>query len=937
MSDKTKYIASLVLGALCVTTVSAHVEQPDSLVGKDEVQVAFRQIPSKDVIGGVSFLNMEQLQNKNYNYDVSNLEAYVPGYTGNSFWGLDDSPLVIIDGVPRDMNNISAEEVEEITFLKSAPAVVLYGSRAAKGVIYIKTKRGKDQPIQINVKANTGWKVAKSFPNYLRAAEYMTLYNEACLNDGIGAAYSQNDIYRTAAGTNPYRYPDLDLYSSEYVKKAYNRSDIGIEIKGGNNKARYYSYVSYFREGDLIDFGKAKDNYTDRLNVRGNVDITFNPIVSAYVDAAATFYGAQSAQTDFWNTAANLRPNRIAPLIPVSYISPEAASALDLIRGSNFIVDGKFLSGTSIDQTNAIADGYVKGDNKFTSRQFQFNCGLDFNLDPFVKGLGVHTRFAIDYATSYNSGYTDSYATYVPVWASVNGKDEIIELTKEGKDEHSGVQWLGGSSDRQTIYFDVNVDYRRTFNTAHNLSAILVASGWQRTFSGEYHKTSNVNLGLQIDYNYKSRYFAQLGMAAIHSARLAPGHRQAFSPTAMIGWSIANEPFMDDQNVVNNLTLSVSGGILNTDLDIQGYYLYAPAYAEGGWFSWPGASGSTATYPERGGNPDMTFVKRKELSANIHSEFFDGKLALDAEGFISEMNGLLINNSTLYPTYFSTFYPTSSLVPWRNYNNDRRTGFDFGIKYNDTWDQVSFSAGVNATYYTTKATRRDEQNVYDYQNSEGQALDVIRGYRCLGFFNSYDEIKNSPDQSQLGGVNIQPGDLKYADINGDNVINSDDQVVLGKGGWAGSPFVLGVNLTAKWKDFTLFVLGVGNFGAQAVKSSSYYWVYGDRKYSAEVRNRWTPETAETATYPRLTTTNGANNFQTSDFWMYNTDRFEIAKVQLTYDMPGRWFSGKVVKGLSAYASVSNLCTIGKHHRIMELSTGSAPQTRWFNIGANIKF
>jgi len=169
------------------------------------------------------------------------------------------------------------------------------------------------------------------------------------------------------------------------------------------------------------------------------------------------------------------------------------------------------------------------------------------------------------------------------------------------------------------------------------------------------------------------------------------------------------------------------------------------------------------------------------------------------------------------------------------------------------------------------------------------------------------------------------------------VIDSKDQVFLGKGGWYGSPFTLGANLTLQWRGFTFFALGVGNFGAKAVKNNSYYWVYGDRKYSAEVRNRWTPETAGTATYPRLTTTSGSNNFVTSDFWLYSTDAFRIAKIQLSYDLPESVFKKIFLSGASLYVSGSNLLTIGKNHKILETNVGSAPATRFYNVGARLTF
>ena len=160
---------------------------------------------------------------------------------------------------------------------------------------------------------------------------------------------------------------------------------------------------------------------------------------------------------------------------------------------------------------------------------------------------------------------------------------------------------------------------------------------------------------------------------------------------------------------------------------------------------------------------------------------------------------------------------------------------------------------------------------------------------------------------------------------------------MGRGGWYGSPFTLGINFTAKWKNFTLFALGTGGFGGHAFKSSSYYWVYGDGKYSEVVRGRWTPETAATATYPRLTTLDGNNNFRNSTFWLYKTNRFDLAKVQLTYDFPKRLLQKTFLKEASVYVSGSNLLTISKERELMEMNVGSAPQTRFYNLGVKVTF
>ncbi len=938
MKHKILYMSAL-LSLSAVMPAQAQIDAADSA----QVNVAFRKVAKEDILGGVSTLNYRELVEKNYStYTFDNMQGYVAGYNGNSLWGMSNA-LVFVDGVPRDVNNIKPDEIEEITFLKGAQAVVLYGSRAAQGAILITTKRGQvNDGLDINVRVNTGWNVAKAYPEYLGSAEYMTLYNEARANDGLAALYTPEQIYNTASGLNPYRYPDVNFYSSEYIKKAYNRTDATAEIQGGNDRAKFYANVSYYRVGDLLNFGEAKDNYTDRFNVRGNVDMRINNFMTAYVNANATFYNSKSANSNqsgnYWAMAATMRPNRVSPLIPTSFLDQNALTAKTMIDNTYNIYNGMFMGGTQTDLTNIFGDYYAAGSNTWTSRQFQFDAGVNADLNSLLKGLSFHAMVAVDYATSYSKSFNNTYATFEPTWSNYNGKDVIVALNNHGTvDKKSGVQNIGGSTDNQTIAFNAHFDYKRTFSDVHNVSAILVANGYQQSVSGTYHKTSNANLGLELSYNYAKKYYLDFAVATPWSARLPEGHRAGFSPSLTLGWNIAKEQFMEG-SIFNELTLSASASNLKTDLGIDNYYMYLGTYQNGGWWDWNGETGHSAVQSIRGGNDDFGYLKRKEISASIHASLLERALTLDASFFASKIEGGIITATNQVPSYFSSWHIGSQtgFVPYVNYNNDSRTGFDLSVNYKKNFGDFGFQAGANMTYYTTNASKRDDTNYADsYQYRQGKPLDAIWGYECLGFFKDQADIDNSPKQS-LGGT-VRPGDLKYKDQNNDGVIDTKDQVNLGKGGWYGAPMTVGVNLTFKYKNFTLFMLGVGGFGGHAVKNNSYWWIDQEDKYSAAVRGRWTPETAETATYPRLTTQNGANNNTTSDFWMYSTSRFDLAKVQLTYDFPKCIIGNGIIKGLSVYASGNSLLTLAKERKLLEMNVGSAPQTRFYNLGVKVRF
>ena len=897
-----------------------------------KVQVAFRSVDRNDLLGGVSVIDMKEMSEKAYsNNSLGFVDNAVGGFNGN-IWG-NTEYLVIIDGMVRDANNVLPHEIDQITLLKGASAVVLYGPRAAKGVISITTKRGEIGDLRINIHANSGFYTPKSYPKYLGSAEYMTLYNEARVNDGQAINYSPETIYNHASGSNPYRYPDFDMYSSDYLKKAYNRSEAIAEISGGSGKVRYYTTTGYYRESSLLKVGKTEDNYISRFFVRGNVDMELHKLIKAQADANVTFYDSYAASVDWWGQAATLRPHLVTPFIPLSYIEANDKNSLNTVLNSSYIQDGKFFfGGTQQNPTNPVADAYAAGDSKFVSRQFQFNTRFDVNLSPLLKGLYFRAKYGIDYASTYNQGYKSSYATFAPVWSNYNGKDVITSIMQYGKDEKSGSENIDNSAYRYTYNVSGQFDYQRTINADHNIFGMVLANAWQTQQSGRYHRTTNANLGFQASYNYQHKYYADFSAAMPYSTKLPEGNRFAFSPTLTLGWNLAKESFMEN-SIFDDLMLTASAGIINQDLDItssenvDGYYLYKAVIQSGGWYSWGDNGGLAATEFQRGDNPDMTYVKRKEFAVGLRGSLLNRLLNFDFNFFSSKMDGGLARTSSLYPNYFTqTDYPTSSIIPFINYNEDKRTGFDFSVYANKKVGEVNLTLGVSGMYYKSIAKKRDENIEFDYLSAIDRPLNGHWGLQSEGFFQSQAEIESAPTQT-FGDV--KPGDIRYKDQNNDGKIDNNDRVMLGR--WD-SPFMSGINLTVAWKDFTLYAMGNLYIGGYGMKDNSYYWVKGDGKYSEEVRNRWTPETAATATYPRLTTTDGANNYRTSDFWMYKNDRFNLTQVQLTYKMPQRVLRGTFIKGLSFFANANNLLTIAKERKALELRVGGAPQTRFYQLG-----
>lgn len=897
----------------------------------DKVHVAFRSTDQKDLLGGVSVIDVEELSKQAYTtYSLDFVENVVGGVNGN-IWG-NNEYLVVVDGMVRDANNVLPTEIDQITILKGAQAVVLYGPRAAKGVIQITTKRGQDGDLKINLHINSGFHFAKSLPKYMGSAEYMTYYNQARQNDGLAPLYSEEDIYNHGSGINPYRYPNLDMYSSDYIKKAYNRTEAIAEVTGGNQRVKYYTTFGYYKEGNLVKVGKNEDNYISRFFVRGNMDLKLNDILTAQADANVTFYDSYTAKGNWWSNAASLRPNRVAPLIPLEYIEEADKATWATINASNHLIGGKyFLGGTQLDPTNPIADAYAAGDSKFVSRQFQFNTLFNVDLKGLTKGLMFRARYGIDYSTTYNQGYDNTYASFEPVWTSYNGKEMIGEVTQYGEDSKSGSENVSNTTYRYTYNISAQFDYGRTFGEGHNVFAMVLGNIWQTQRNGEYHHMTNVNLGVQASYNYKQKYYVDFSAALPYSTKLPTKQRLGFSPTVTLGWRPTAESFFDD-TAFDDLMLTASYGVIDQDLDISDYFLWKSVVVRDGWYSWADNGGESATKYDRGNNPNMDFIKRKEFNIGLRGSLWNQALTFDFNYFRSEMNGGLARTASIYPLYFTQVgYPTSSIIPYVNFNEDLRQGFDFSVYGKAKIGEVEAKLGVSGMYYTTEAKVRDENYANDYQTRIGRELNGIWGLESLGFFTSEEEIASAAKQT-FGEV--KPGDIKYKDQNNDGQIDANDEVFLGR---SDTPFRLGVNLTLKWKDFTFFAMANGFFGGKGVKNSSYYWLSADSKYSEIARYTWTPETAATAIYPRLTTTDAANNNRTSDFWMYDADRITLGQVQITYDLPEQIFNNCFVKGLSVFAAGYNLLTFAKEREHLEMNVGSAPQTRFFNLGLKATF
>ncbi len=906
---------------------------------RDSVHIAFKKIEAGQITGAVSVLNPEMVNQDDHTVWASSVfSGRTLGMMGNTnirgigvsidvadltgSGTLSGNALFVVDGLPRDITGLRLSEIESISILKDVNAAILYGSSAINGVVMVTTKRGKIGENRRNISLSYGIDTPLELPKFLNSADYMTYYNLARANDGLTPQFSDEMIenYRTG---NKYRYPDVDYYSSEYVKSYRPYLDVEGEFSGGNRGARYYLNFGMNSVGSWLNFGEGANARNDRFNVRGNVDLSIIDWIDAAIDATAAFANNRGARGNYFSDAATTRPHEYAPLLPINLIDPENS----LLIGRKNDVDGLYLLGGSINQqTTPFGHGYSGGLYENVARKFSFNNRINFHLDMLTQGLSFHANLSFDYYTSFDQTVANGYSIYVPKWETINGEDRITNLTQYGADTRPGTQAVGNTYFIRRIGFYGLLNYDRTFNDLHNVSGALLGFGSFFKERDDYQGVKHTHAGLRLAYTYDNKYSVDFSSALVNSVKLPSGNRVGFSPSIGLGWIMSSEDFLSSMENIDFLKMRLSGGILGSDLPINGFFLYDDLYGTSGSYNWnEGARSRSGVMSNRERNFNLGLAKRKEVNVGIEGLFFDKMLGFETNFYHNIYSDLVVRPSTRYPSFYNDFRP------YENYEKDSYTGLEVGLTFNKPVGDWNFMLGVNTLYVTSKRLVVDEIYEEDYRYRKGYPKDATFGLEAIGLFKDQADIDSSPVQS-FGTV--RPGDIKYKDQNGDGVIDATDEVYLRR--WQ-APFSGGLQMKVSYKNLSLYALGEGRTGSDTFMEGDYYWVDGSKKYSEVVLNSWTPETAATATYPRLSSVANSNNHRRSTFWLYNNEYFQIRTIQLTYTLPESFTKSLKMEHFDVYVNAANPYQFAPNRKIRETRVGNTPYSRTLTIGLRTKF
>ena len=854
------------------------------------------------------------LQVRNIVHGVGNnvADMYIRGQHGMST----NAALVIIDGVERPLADLIPEEIERIEVLKDATAKILYGARAANGVVVVTTRRGEARAERTyHINAEMGITSMTRMPKWVNSYEYVNLYNEACLNDGLSPYYSQEQVegYRNSTGAFDPLYPDID-WQKEFMKNSATYRKVTFDMSGGSNNVKYALVAGYVGSGGFED--ASYNTSLNRLTLRGNLDFSITDFLSVSAGISGRMEMRKWAQmtcADLYTAASTYRPNEY-PLI----LSPEATGltpsedvplfGASLLRSKNVYAEQRY-------------GGYTA--ERYTRAQTDFGVKLD--LGRWVEGLAAGAYLSFDNYDFLQLSLSKKYPAYAPVSYVGASGDTVTEYRQVQQINVATDQSRNSTTLQQTLGWNA---YARYYNTIgkHTLSADLAYQYSKTTNQGVTQDIINSNTSLSLNWSYDGRYVIEADGALMGSNRFQKGNKFFMSAAAGAAWIISNESFLKGSRNVNLLKLKLSGGLLGFD-SATSHLLYERAWEQSGSFRFgTTANGSTAYITNfiRNANPDLKWEKSLEMNLGVEGLFFGSRLKVEADWFRETHYDIIGLNDAAHGDYIGDF------VTYKNMGSVFNQGIDAAVEWTDSKGDFTYSVGANVLWSKNKVLEWDQVlHGETYRYTVGNSTDAMFGHVAEGLFGK-DVPLEGHEQQAFG--HYQEGDIAYSDLNGDGVVDGRDVKVLGN---TFPRTTLGINIDLRYRGWGLYILGYAELGVYKWASNSYYWNYGENAYSVLALDRWHPVNNPDGSYPRLTTTDDANNWQNSTFWLKKTDWFRLKNIELSYTFDN--FRNSLLKDIKVFVRGANLFVLSSVPELDPELLGAGltnyPVTRTFTIGA----
>lgn len=825
--------------------------------------------------------------------------------------------LVLVDGIERSIEYLTIDEVESVTVLKDAAAVALLGYQGVNGAILVKTKRGVEGR-QISVSYDHKFTFNPKVANFVDAPTYANALNQACVNDGLAPMYNDYELQAFADGTHPYYYPNVD-WKKEVFKNYGSEDQFNLSMKGGNQKLKYFSMLDYTDSRGLLD-KTDQEQYSSQMrfskaNIRTNLDVQFTPTTKFVLNAVGSFVETKRPY--------GLTENGLTDLL---YRTP--ASAFPVMNDPEGKLAGIWGGNTTYGANNVVAQVRASGFTKSHSRSFQGDFSLIQNLDFITKGLSVSARLGYNnFSQIYETnalGFMYGYERYR--FDEAGHPTELINYSAGDKTNNLTFDHWTNQHNRSS-FLEVSTDYHTSFRDDDNFSASLIWHQKNSTYNDQYMTFNRMNVMAYLHYDLQQKYVADLVLAMNGSNRSYP-EKWSFSPTLSLGYVFANK---EDNRILNFGKLRFSAGIQHTDyVPIQGLWLenyngsagsYLTGLGDGSW-QWgtflgyqPTKRFNLETAYKFNWGADLRLFKQVDVNFDVYYQLRDDIL-LSGDGLNS-----------------AVFGRPSAYVNWGRVAS---YGVELGVNWVKQMNKdLSFNLGSNLTWGRNKQKRNIENVAYDYLSAIGGRVSQAWGLEVVGFFKDEADITASPQQNF---DNCRPGDFKYKDQNGDNVIDENDVVKMGYD-TSVPELNFSLNLGFRYKNFGMNAMfqGAGMYTAYLGTVGVWTPIIDGANLSKEYYNNcW--DRSETPVYPRLTSRTNLNNYRGNDVWYKNVNFFKLRNCEVYYMLPENWISKVKMSQCKVFVKGENLMTLSNLKAMDPENIGTNfPTLMGVNLGVSVKF